>query len=411
VVPSQALIGMPDDVPGCNIQQGFFVVAVNGGLDTAIVIQEIGNAPAAGQTARIHWHMRDVRSRHVANSRITYTRNDVIPVSMRELIANNVSPDGLALLLDNTTFGEPVYIGYMTWENDITAGANRFYANNLIGMMYLHDMAAGQAAVTNLAAREYMPINIPNWAPTYSVGGAPPITGPIAAPWLPAQGSANTVTSPTDELFAEFGVIEQNNGIPTMEDFTPNALAASMQRERGYERPTPTGIVTVPPGSPFYPPIGAATGFAMYPRFYLHNATAENFIFIWKSINARAAVDGWRIEINIYDEAENAVSGFVLLPNELNVLDVRTIVPPSHMATYPAAGWMSIAMPDIFGGYCATPTTAAPVPGQTFNEWLFSGIAGVEFLGYNWQLANSTNASLNWSGLFQVARDVNFLTR
>lgn len=411
VVPSQALIGMPDDVPGCNIQQAFFIVAVNGGLDTSVIIQEVGNAPATGQSARIHWHMRDVRSRHVADSLIPYTRNDVIPVSMRDLIVNNVSPDGLALLLDNTTFGEPVYVGYMQWENDILQGANRIYANNLIGMMYIHDMAAGQATFVNMPTREYMPLTIPNWTPTFSIGGAPPITASITTPWLPAQGSATMITNPADELFAEFGVLEVNNGIPTMEDFTPNALAASMQRERGYERPTPTGIVTVPPGSPFYPPIGAATGFAMYPRYYLHNATAENYIFIWKSINARVALDGWRIEVNIYDEAENSISGFIALPNELNIIDVRRTVPPSYLATYPSAGWISIAMPDIFGGYCATPTTAAPVAGQTFNEWLFSGIANVEFLAYNYQIANSPAGSLNWSGCSQVARDVNFLTR
>jgi hypothetical protein len=93
-----------------------------------------------------------------------------------------------------------------------------------------------------------------------------------------------------------------------MENFTPNALAASMQRERGY--------TTFPPG--VYPPIGLATGFALYPRFYLHNATAQDYILIWKSINARLATDTWRIEVNIYDTAENAVSGFITIPNELN---------------------------------------------------------------------------------------------
>ena len=406
---------MPDNVPGCNIQQGFFVVAVDGGLDTAVVIQEVGNEPAAGRSARIHWHMRDVRSRHVADQRVAYTRNDVVPLSMRSLIEANVSPDGLALLLDTTTFGVPVYIGYMTWENDIYDNAgNRYYVNNLIAKMYLHDMAAGQAAMVNLAAREYMDNTISNWTVTYNTGvpGAPPVTLTPTTPWLPAQGSAATITSATDEIFAEYGQTELNNGVPTMEDFTPNSLAASMQRERGYERPAPpppAGWTLLSPT--YYPPIGLATGFAMYPRFYLHNATAENYIFLWKSINARVALDVWRLEINIYDEAEIGVSGFITIPNELNVLDVRTIVPPSHMATYPAAGWLSLSIPDIFGGYPATPTTAAPVGTQTFAEWQFSGVANVEFLGYNWQLANSADANLNWSGLYQVARDVNFATR
>jgi hypothetical protein len=393
VVPSQALIGMPDDVPGCNIQQAFFVVAVDGSLDTAVVIQEIGNEPQAGRSARIHWHMRTVRSQHVADQRELYTRNDVVPLSVRDLINANVSPDGLALLLDETTFPFPVYIGYITWENDIyTATGVRWYANNLIAKMYVHNMPAGQATMVNLAAREYMPTVIPNW-----LTGVPP--APVAVPWLPAQGSAQTITSAMDEVFAEYGTSETiGAAAPRMENFTPNALAASMQRERGY--------TTFPPG--VYPPIGLATGFALYPRFYLYNETAQDYILIWKSINARLATDTWRIEVNIYDTAENAVSGFITIPNELNVLSVRDFVPPSHIATYPAAGWVSISIPDIFGGIPAAPiagTSAVPA------EQAFSGVAGVEFLGYNLQLADSAAGNLNWAALTPIARDVNFATR
>ena len=448
-VPSQALVGMPDDVPGFNIQQAFFVVSVSavelaGGLDTAVVIQEIGNAPGAGQSASLRWHIYDVNSNHIADSSEPYTRNDVVPMSVASMIRTNVGLPGLAALLDETTFDVPVYIGYITWENRIVnAAGTRFYTNNLIAKMYLHDMERGQAAMVNLAAREYLPATIPGWVTSTTVGGGNGLLIPAAGvavpagglhyypatPFLASQGQAGTVTTHDGEFFADFGGVVAD-ATPTYEAFSPNALAGSMQRERGYDagdsmnpqifglnRPANPAALNykkvrgpnTAAGAPTYydsqlPPITNATGFALYPRYYIHNATADNYIFLWKSINA-AVGDTWRIDLNIYDEDEIGISQFIAIPNELNVLDMRAILPPAHMASFPAAGWMSISIPDIFGAYPA----AGSAPATAITR--FDGVADVEFLGYNWQIANSADATLNWSGLYQVARDVNFATR
>ena len=390
VAPSQALIGMPDDVPGFEIIQGFFVVEVNGSLDTAVIIQEVGNAPGAGQTANLHWHIFDRRSNHLADARSRYTRNDVEAFSVRDLIANYVTEAGRTALL-TTLDGAQVYVGYIVWENDIRNGAGtRLYTNNLISKMYLHDMPAGRAAMVNLAAREYMPSFIPdnqNAAGVPAVLGGTPIpytwnngTGiATPVPWLAQQGQAGTTTGNEAEFFAEYGNPPAPDAGAQVELFSPDALAASAQRERGY-----TALV---------PGIANATDFAMYPRYYLYDENAQDFIFLWKSVNNIAPAADWRFDINIFDTLENPISGFIVIPDELNIFDVRDLVPPAWLMTYPVAGWISIAIPDIYAG--------------TGGE-AFATIRDIEFLGYNWQYANAAGAALNWSGLYQVARDVNY---
>ena len=422
VVPSQALVGMPDNVPGGNLVQGFFIVEVDGGLDTAIVIQEVGNALVGGTidpttgavstaSGSFRWHMWDNASNHVADNVVPYTRNDVVPLSVRNLITDNVTPAGLTALLDSTTFPTPVYIGYITFENTIlnatATGLPLLYGDNLIGKTYLHNMTMGQASCMNIAVREYLPPVVPGT--------------PIPLNWLPVQGMTSTTTG-TDggEVFAEYGVptpLPPGQTQPRYEAFSPNSLAASIQRERGY------GLVGT---ATMFQAVRRATGFSLYPRYYLHSAEGENFIFIWKSVNTGSG-GTWRLDTNFFDTDENAISGFLTIAQEVNVINVRQSVPPTFLATYPAAGWINIAIPDIFTNIPVTVAQAATltggVPNPYWNDYLgvyllpsaaevaFSGVADVEFLAYNWQYANSTTGSLNWSGLFEVARDVNFLTR
>ena len=474
VVPSNALIGIDDDVPGFDLVQAFFVVGADTTLDTLVVIQEVGNAPAAGQTANLHWHLFDRRSRHLADVRIPYTRNDVVTVSVRDLINEYVSNPLDEVDLVTTIDGETCFVGYIIWDNEITDGATaRMYTNNLIGKMYVHDMPAGRAAMTNLAAREWMPGFVPdrrnrggagdpnslftppapgalfgtwasylpytwNWITPNLVAGDPGYdTGTRAAPtaWLPAQGQAGTTVSNGDEIFAEYGapggaVFDAGAAI---EQFTASAYAASQQRERGYRNYTvyPYGTATPPaapqvivippapatpfpvagyydwarPGDPAMPAIAAADGFAMYPRFYLYDANAQDFIFFWKSQNFANVIPisgvppNWRLDLNFFDTAENSYSNYLELPNELNIIDTRAVLPSALMAAYPAAGWISITLPDRFGNM-----GQEPLPADVFNN--------IEFLGYNWQYANAGGgAAFNWSGINKVARDVDYRWR
>ena len=90
VAPSQALIGMPDDVPGVDPHLPFFLVdkagyASNTGLDTLIVIQEVGGEGTQFKTSgSIHIVIRDKKSRDIGSTWKPYTPNDVLAFSVRD---------------------------------------------------------------------------------------------------------------------------------------------------------------------------------------------------------------------------------------------------------------------------------------------------------------------------------------
>ncbi len=338
VVPSQALVGMPDDVPGCDILQGFFVVEVGDtGLDSLVIFQEVtgvGVTPTAANKF-LHWVIRDKKSKHLKDANIPYTTNDVVAVSVRDVIANYLTTADKALL-QTTLAGVDVYMGYFNWENSTDN-------NNFVAKMYLVNTAKGKAAGVNLAAKEFLTIpavgNNYNWAATqYQAYTTDTSEGEFVA--LAASGSAN------------------------LEGFSANALATSEQREAGW-------------AVPFVAP----DSFRLMPRFYLYDATAENFIFVWKSQNDANAF----VNVVVYDTEENGVSSTLDIPYELNYIDVVEWLPPYFMASYPTAGWINIPLENYTAGW-----------------------AGVDFLAYNWQLASSADAGVNWGALFQVAREVSY---
>lgn len=102
--PSMALVGMPDNAPGYDVIQPFFLVGIPGQStqDTLVVIQEVGGTtfrvPVAidpngsittahgAAKGRLHATIYDRYSIPRANWTVTYTPDDVIPYSCRALI-------------------------------------------------------------------------------------------------------------------------------------------------------------------------------------------------------------------------------------------------------------------------------------------------------------------------------------
>lgn len=395
VVPSQALVGMPDDVPGSDVMQAFFVVEVGGGLDSLVVFQEvggIGTSATGAATGRLHWIIRDRRSNHLKDQTIPYTAFDVVPVSVRDLIDVYCTDADRATLL-TTLGGVDCYVGYIEWQNNSTtltmnAAANVVYtANNMISKMYLVDTTRGKTSGVNLAAKEAMsgvPVNQPWDAPFVDPAGA--IRSGATTwlyNWLAVQYQASSAGA-NDGEFVALAAPPFANG--PYEAYSAQALAASQQRESSAQ-----GVVVGPVGTQVA--YVAPSSFLLAPRFYLYDAIAENFIFLWKSDNAAGVGVSGRVPCTVYDTVEYGVSTYVDLPDELNVIDVSTWLPPYFLTTFPSAGWIRIPFNDA--------DTGPAILGAT-------GWAALDWLGYSWQYASNASNTLNWGVLFQVARDVDW---
>ena len=238
VVPSQALVGMPDDVPGSDIMQAFFVVEVAGGLDSLVVFQEVGGigGTAAAPTGRLHWIIRDRKSNHLKDQTRSYSPFDVDAVSVRDLLDGYcTAADKLALL--TTLGGVDCYVGYIEWQNNSTtltmdALDNVVYtANNMIAKMYLVDTARGKTSGVNLAAKEALsgvpadPV-APYEAPFVDPAGI--LTTTWAYNWLAVQYQASTAGANDGEFVA---LAAPPFATGPYEAYSAQALAASQQRE------------------------------------------------------------------------------------------------------------------------------------------------------------------------------------
>lgn len=340
VLPSQALVGMPDAVPGTDVLQSFFVVEVGGGLDTLLILQEVGGlgGPLSAPTGGFHWTIWDRRSNHVVNDDIPYSHYDVVPVSVRDLLLKAGDElENLEITLNGTLY----YIGYITWQNN--------NIDNIIAKQYVVDTANGKASGVNMPAKEATP----------SFG-------------LAYVDNHNT--------YRPRGYLSQQTDGAGLEAFSPQALAIGNYRlKNDYASPNAIGNGTDGIGA------GVPGPFRLLPRFYLHDANASNYIFIWKSFNTMSTADDWCYDFDSYDTEEHAISTTICIPDELNILDVRKELPASQKATYPAAGWWNLVISD--GG---------------FTDW-----ATAEYDAYNWQF--TSNGIDNWSVLFQVHRDVGTL--
>ena len=359
VVPSQALVGMPDRVPA-NELVSIFVVAMDQSLDTLIIIQETG---ATGNTATaakaLHWKMWDADSAHKADRSIPYTKNDVVAISCRDIIFNTLTVnERLSLEADLDTDGvNESYIGYVTW-NDEWAGIENSTLNHFVGKMYVVNLEGGIGSGVSIAGRE-------------SLAGIETNAGIAASAWLNGQSEITALAGGGGITYS---------GI--REGWSPIALAIGNFRQMRNDTPLPT---TVLPGF-----------FRMLPRWYLYTAAGENNIFVWKSFNAPAATGvatSWSFSANIYDNEEHPTSKQINLPKELNFIDVREVVPPDWIPTSGTmAGWIDIRLPSNSG--------------SAGNPWRWEYM---DFLCYSWQRSANTSASLNWSALYESHREVGSL--
>ena len=392
--PSMALVGTPDAVPGTHVLQPFFLVSVNGGLDTLVTITEV-----KGVASSVHWRIFDKNSNHIKNDTIGYTPHDVIPVSVRYLINKYFSTADKEKLIVNIG-GDDYYMGYITWENNYAwregniepgiLGNLRFpFRNpntydNLIGHMYLVDLLGGVASGAVIPARELaqrpyveefsdLPFYFPGW-------------------WFTQNSAIGTIhangTVADTQLDVEF---------TDYEVFTAFAYSHSKARENGFFWEQWTNGVAVDDLNvvPAY--------FRLLPRYFIQDADyGQTYIFVWTNGNWGNWSDVADLqEAQVYDEEENGVSNGIYLPDELNVIDMRDKLPADLSDIAPIGGWVDIRWDYTFRN--------SPI--QNFDyPWFPSALPlATEWVAYSYQTSNSPDASLNWAALFDVHRDAGTL--
>ena len=388
VVPSQALIGMPDDVPACDFIQGFFMVEVGGGLNTLVVFNEVLGVGGAGAgTGNLHWILRDRRSNHLADFNLPYTANDVVSVSVRDMIedyCNDAGRTALTMTLNSVDY----YIGYIEWENNSifdtmdvgTAAAPTTlitnWANNMVGKIMIIDTTAGKTSGANLPGKEALAGGNYTGTRAFTVPGWP-------YNWLAAQSQTWSVGDDTPQD-ADFRAPLFTSS--PFEGFTAQALAASEQREG-----SAVGVVMAPVAGTTDIAYAPPTKFTLVPRYYLYDdtAAAENYVFLWKSQNDGGGIfPPLTVTVLVYDTDENPTSLPLPLPDELNVINMREWLPTHRLAAVPCAGWIDIS----------------------FDATNYFWFDQVDWMGYNLQVASSADAGLNWSLLYQVPRWVDWGT-
>jgi hypothetical protein len=333
VAPSMALIGIDDNVPGVNPLLPFFLVDkadyAGEGLDTLFVAQEIGGDVGTITQGKVkgalHWVLRNYKSAEVVDDTIPYTPNDVIAISVKDVLKAYLTSAELTGL-ETTIGGRTFYTGYMNFENSWYFSTYRDdkgeSANNFVAFMYVVDLPNGWAAA--------------NTAPVFE----------DASDTGYNENQQFTYTS------AKYG------DVYTLEPYSGPAYAVSRSREMGNNIDPDPGMVD---------------SFKLLPRFFLKDANAETWIPIWSSDNKAVdtGVYSFPITVLIYDNDEDVFSKPINIPYELNWFDIRTVVPEG----WTTGGWVDIPIPDLSKGAITEPNR--------------NGRDGTQWLAYSYQTASA----------------------
>lgn len=142
-VPAQALMGMPDDQPGKNFKW-WFLTSMSGGLNTLLVVYEVGNS-----SATFDYTIYTRSSVSVANGSTTLTAYDMDSFD-GYTFAQNMAPVQAAKLeidLDGDATNDH-WFGYIGFVQGVSQ-------NNILAKTMLLNLPAGQYAETNVHANEW----------------------------------------------------------------------------------------------------------------------------------------------------------------------------------------------------------------------------------------------------------------
>jgi len=292
VVPSQALVGTPDDVPGCDAIVPFIADISGSGLNTLFVFMDAGGTwvgTAAAPLVNFHYTVNTVRSVTVHDGSWKGTARDVISSDANTILAEMSVASRKALEVDIDGDGAADhYAGYMYVEG--RNGAASIAANGTVGQFYLVNLAAGKAAAANIPMKEYSTL-----AAGAIVSGAVNVLGNMVS----AAG------------------VDVN-----MELFSATALVTAKSLQAG------GGAVN-------------STNFAMYPRIFIPDSEGVNWMMYWLSENDIFA--SGVVHVNVYNADEGVLSTNIPLDNEWHIYDAMIHLPSGLWTAYPYEGFIDMS--------------------------------------------------------------------
>ena len=345
-VPCQALVGMPDAVPGSKVIIPFWLVQSDlQGNNTLVTLTEVdGRRVKRNCTPEspclLHLRVFNKRSVEIHNEFIDYTKYDVVDINFGKIVKDNfgeAAMDDCKVVLN----GVEHYFGYATVEDLDFARYDHWIAH-----LYQLDLTGGLAAGVVIPAKEIVPKDWEAGWPFPNVCAQYADAGPGPTWWR------------------------------DYEAFNGDAYYSAQRKiaNRGCSN---------------------AGWFRLMPRYYVHDEdTGQCYIIVWQSRNLYvplgAAIPypkGGLLHVFWYDEEENVYSANIDIPHEVNIIEVPYWIPGALKGGgVPwAAGWLDMIMPGSF--LFATPWTTA-----------------TEMLAYSWQMAEGA-AEESWSVLFEVHRD------
>jgi hypothetical protein len=318
VVPSQALVGSPDVVPGQDAVVPFICDrTLTSGLNTLITFQDVrGGWPAAAAvTPRVfHYTVNTVESVTVHNANLTGTARAVVKTDAFTILT--AASAAARTALEVTIAGADYYAGYIYFDADNNAaGANW---NSTVGQFFFVNLAAGMAASANIPMKEYAL----NGAVT---NGAAAINGALYTGQM-VQGGAGDDAN--------------------MELFSPAAMSAAISLQAG----------AVAPAAP--------VTFFMFPRVFVADAAAANWWLFWSSANDLPTAT--TIHVDVYNEDEVTISTNFPLDSEFEIVDTVTYLPAGLWTAYPYSGYVDLNWT----------TNTAALQAQEFLGWSYIQATG-----------------------------------
>jgi hypothetical protein len=302
VVPSQALVGSPDNVPGQDAVVPFISdISGTSGLNTLIVLWDAGGGWIQGAAAayadrlstNFHYTVLTQASVTVFDGNLRGTTNDMVSTDAQTLLAAMSSAARTALLVDISGDGTNDHYGGYVYIEGVN-GAAQAAANNTVGTFYFVDLAAGQVASANIPMKEYS---------------------------VDVAGTATRVQPPfRNEMVKTAAAATDVN----LELFSPNALLNAQRLQ--------AGIATA----------ANAANFFIYPRFYIPTATDVNWFMFWQSATG---AHGGDVHCNVYDKDEVPLSTNIPLDLEWHVYDASRYLPAGLWTTYPHEGFVRLTYP------------------------------------------------------------------
>jgi hypothetical protein len=343
VAPANALVGVPDDVPGTDIMAPFIYVSMPGfgNENTLITITEVN-----GTTTQLAGWVNDIDSVQVFNFGGVLTPFDVFGIDGLTLI-NMMGIGSLAeIALRTDTDGDGVpdhWVGYVYFFN-----LNTF--ENLISNIYQVYLPAGMAAAINGVSFENKQANVTNLGYSDFLWQT---NGPFAIP------------------FSTWG---WNN-----EAFSANALNAGNAR---LALGSPAPIVYFDQALGVWTQL--ANFFRLLPRYFVLDSNGLSLLIIWTDTFYTQILPPGTVHCNFWNEDEYGLSANIPIDHELNILRVNSLLPGGlfPVGVYPQAGWIDIATPDIFRTFIVDP--------QWNFDWNLDGMtdgAQRQWLVYSWQRA------------------------